>query len=155
MRARVMVMLGAVALVAVLSGCGGGDDDEDAAPEPPPTPTSTTVAPPVTPEQVPTSACRPAAEDDIDAIALSMTVFDSHLEQGVTATVGGYRYVAGNLVDDGAVVPGPSVWAFDGEVLYAVSPNAAEFSSFFPNRDPLVDADEATVTALLGCVPPR
>jgi len=149
-----MVMLGVVALVAGVSGCGGGDDDEDAAPEPPPTSTSSTVPPPVTPEQVPASACRAAAEDDLDDIALSMTVFDSFVDQGVTATFGSYRYVAGNLIDDGAVVPGPSVWAFDGEVLYAVSENAAEYSSFFPNRDPLVDADDATVAALVACVPP-
>lgn len=151
-----MVIVGAGALVAGLTGCGGGgDDDEGVAPEPPPTSASTTVAPPVTPQQVPASACRAAAEDDLNDIALSMTVFDSHLEQAVTATVGDYRYVAGNLIDDGAVVPGPSVWAFDGAVLYAVSPNAAEYSSFFPNRDPLVDADDATVAALLACIPPR
>jgi hypothetical protein len=157
MRARVVVRLGVVALAAMTmtAACGGdGGDDEDrgAAAEPPPT--TGTVPPPVTPPQVPPSRCQPAAEDDLDDIALSMTIFDSHLEQAVTATVGDYRYVAGNLVDDGAVVPGPSVWAFDGEVLYAVSPNAAEFSSFFPNRDPLVDADTATVDALLACVAP-
>ena len=161
MWARVMVGLGVVALGLTAGACslggggGGGGGGRGEAAEPPPTTTTTTAPPPATPPQVPPSECRPAAEDDLTKIHLSMTIFDSHLEQAVTATVGDYRYVAGNLVDDGAVVPGPSVWAFDGEVLYAVSPNAAEFSSFFPNRDPLVNADEDAVAALLACVPPR
>jgi hypothetical protein len=149
-----MVTVGAVALVAAAAGCGGDDDDDEAAPEPPPETTST-APPPVTPPQVPPGQCVAASDDDIVDIELSMTSFDTRLTDARTATVGNYRYVAGNLSENAGSLIGPAVWAFDDQVLYAVSDLAAQYSAFFPSRDPLgVAADDATVAALLRCVPP-
>ena len=146
-------MVWAAVGVVALTGCGGGgDDDEDAAPEPPPT--TTTVPPPVTPPQVAPTTCQPASEGDVTSINLTMTLHDLRVGDAYTATVGSYRYVAGNLRDSAGAPVGVAVWAFDGEVLHSVSELATTHSQYFPPRGPLgPEADDATVAALTQCVP--
>ena len=145
----VVVTAGVLGIV----GCGG--DDDDGASAAPPETTTTTEQPPSTPVPVDPGACRAASEGDVNAIDLSMTQLATTVDQAFTATEGQYRYVAGNLYEpDGALIPGASVWAFDGDVLFAVSDNAATHSVFYPPDRPAITnwADGQAVAALQVCV---
>ena len=151
----VRAMVPGIVGLILSAGCGGGGDDDAPAAAPPVTTTTSIEQPPSTPAPVDPAECRTASESDANAIDLSMTEVASTVDQAFTATAGPYRYVSANLYDrDGALVPGPSVWAFRGQVLYAVSDNAAAHSVFYPPDRPAIEAwaDDQVAVSLQTCV---
>jgi hypothetical protein len=149
---RAIMVAAAAVLLVLTAACGGGDDDE--ADDPPVTTTTTAVATLPTPPPVPASECRPADESDVTSIDLSMTKVNSTIDEAYTATDGPYRYIDANIYEaDGMRLPGPAMWVFDGDALYALSDSALAHSDTLPEGRTLglSPFDEAPI-ALQDCV---